>query len=87
MDLKRVKELVGDRVCVAGNIDCARLLPHGTAEEVRATVRQAIADGGPGGGYIVTSSNSFHSSCSPGNLIAMVEAVKEYGVYPLELSS
>ncbi|MFH1918931.1 MAG: uroporphyrinogen decarboxylase family protein [Planctomycetota bacterium] len=87
MELKKVKKLVGGKVCLAGNIDCARLLPHGTAEEVREAVQQAIADAGPGGGYIVTSSNSFHSSCRPGNLVAMVEAVKEYGCYTPELSS
>lgn len=84
MDLKKVKQLVGDRVCLMGNIDCGRLLPHGTAEEVRQAVRQAIADAGHGGGYIVSSSNSFHSSCQPSNLVAMVDAVREFGQYPLE---
>jgi uroporphyrinogen decarboxylase len=83
MELKKVKQLVGEKACLMGNIDCGRLLPHGTAEEVRQTVRQAIVDAGSGGGYIVSSSNSFHSSCQPGNLVAMVEAVKEFGNYPL----
>ena len=83
MELAKVKELVGDKVCLVGNIDCAHLLPHGSVEDVYAAVRQAIADGGPGGGYIVTSSNSIHSSCKPENLVAMVEACKQYGAYPL----
>ncbi len=60
MQLKRVKELVGDKVCIIGNIDCAHLLPHGSPEDVRAAVRQAIADAAPGGGYILTSSNCIH---------------------------
>jgi uroporphyrinogen decarboxylase len=81
MDLKTVKGLVGDRVCITGNIDCAHLLPHGTPEQVREAVRQAIADAGEGGGFIVTSSNSIHSSCRPENLVAMVEAVHEFGAY------
>lgn len=81
MELKRVKQLVGDRVCVTGNIDCAHLLPHGTTQQVRDAVRQAIADAAAGGGYIVTSSNSIHSSCDPLNLIAMVEACHEFGQY------
>ncbi len=83
MDLKTVKELVGQRVCITGNIDCAHLLPHGTADEVRQAVRQAIADAGPGGGFILTSSNSIHSSCDPQNFVAMVKACKEFGTYPL----
>ena len=50
MELKRVKELVGDRVSIAGNIDCGQLLPYGSVEDVREAVRQAIADAAPGGG-------------------------------------
>jgi uroporphyrinogen decarboxylase len=81
MDLKTVKGLVGDRVCLTGNIDCARLLPYGTREEVFEAVRQAIEDAAAGGGYIVTSSNSVHSSCRPENFRAMIEAVHAYGRY------
>jgi uroporphyrinogen decarboxylase len=81
MDLATVKRLVGDRVCITGNIDCAHLLPHGTPEQVREAVRQAIADAAPGGGYILTSSNSIHSSCNPANFIAMVKACHEFGEY------
>ena len=83
MQLKRVKELVGKKVCILGNIDCAHLLPHGTPQEVREAVRQAIADAAPGGGYILTSSNSIHSGCAPQNVIAMVRATHEFGQYPL----
>jgi len=81
MELRKVKELAGDRVCIIGNIDCGHLLPHGTVEEVREAVRQAVQDAASGGGYIVTSSNSVHSSCKPENLVAMVRAVHEFGVY------
>ena len=81
MALKKVKQLVGDQVCLTGNIDCAHLLPHGTPEEVRQAVRQAIADAAPGGGYILTSSNSIHSSCRAENFVAMVRACHEFGRY------
>ncbi len=81
MDLARVKQLVGDKVCVTGNIDCAQLLPHGTRQEVRDAVRQAIAAAAPRGGYILTSSNSIHSSCNPHNFVEMVRACHEFGVY------
>jgi uroporphyrinogen decarboxylase len=81
MELREVKRLAGHRVCLAGNIDCAHLLPHGSPEAVREAVRQAIADAGEGGGYMVSSSNSVHSSCKAQNLIAMVEAAKQYGSY------
>ena len=81
MDLRTVKRLVGDRVCIVGNIDCGHLLPHGTPEEVEQAVVQAIKDAGEGGGYILSSSNSIHSSVNPANLVAMIEAVHRHGVY------
>jgi len=79
MELSRVRELAGERLCLVGNIDCGHLLPHGTTEEVREAVRAAIAEVGAGGGFIVSSSNSIHSSCKPENLVAMVEAVRKFG--------
>jgi uroporphyrinogen decarboxylase len=79
MELARVKQLAGDRVCLVGNIDCGNLLPHGTPEDVHKAVRRAIADAGEGGGYILSSSNSIHSSCRAENLIAMVDAVHTSG--------
>jgi uroporphyrinogen decarboxylase len=87
MELKEVKRRVGDRVCLSGNIDCGHLLPHGTVDQVREAVRRAIADAAPGGGYLLSSSNSIHSSCHPRNLVAMVEAGRAYGNYPLAKAS
>jgi len=52
---------------------------------VREAVRQAIADAAPGGGFMLTSSNSIHSSVNPQNFIAMVCAGQEFGRYPLQL--
>jgi uroporphyrinogen-III decarboxylase len=69
---------------VMGNIDSAHLLPYGSTEDVRQAVRRAIADAGRDGGFILSSSNSVHSSCKPENLVAMVQACKQWGVYPLE---
>ena len=54
---------VGDRMALIGNIDGGHLLAFGTAEDVREAVRQAIADAAPGGGYLLSSSNSIHSNC------------------------
>jgi uroporphyrinogen decarboxylase len=79
MDLATTKARVGDHMALIGNIDCAKLLPFGTAEQVREAVRQAIVAAAPGGGFLVSSSNSIHSSCRPENLVAMVRAAHEFG--------
>ena len=81
MDLGEVKKAYGDRVCLVGNIDCGELLSHGTEEEVRQAVRQAIKAAAPGGGYILSSSNSIHSSVSPANLRAMYDEALKAGKY------
>ena len=36
---------------------------------------------GPGGGYILSSSNTIHPEVEAENYIAMVKATHEYGVY------
>jgi uroporphyrinogen decarboxylase len=82
MDLKTTKARVGDRLELIGNIDCGHLLPFGTPAQVREAVRQCLADAAPGGGYLLSSSNSIHSSCKPENLIAMVQAAQEFGAMP-----
>ncbi|MBN1418558.1 MAG: hypothetical protein JXP34_07250 [Planctomycetes bacterium] len=84
MDLGSVKRRVGDRMALVGNIDCGELLSRGTPAEVREAVRRAILDAGPGGGFILSSSNSIHSSVRPENFLAMIEAGRTYGAYPLE---
>jgi uroporphyrinogen decarboxylase len=83
MDLKEVKGHCGDRVCLLGNIDCIDLLPSGTEAEVEQAVKYAINIAAPGGGYILSSSNSIHPDCKPENYIAMVKAVHKYGTYPI----
>ena len=87
MDLGEVKEKYGDRLNVSGNIDCGYTLCEAPEEYVVAEVKEAIRKGGPGGGYIMMSSNSLHSSVKPENYRAMVETCRRYGEYPLDMRS
>jgi uroporphyrinogen decarboxylase len=81
MDLKKVKDHCGDRICLLGNIDCMHLLAEGTPAQVAAAVRQAMDAASAGGGYILCSSNSLHPGVNPENCIAMFQATKTYGRY------
>ena len=83
MDIVETKERLRGRACVIGNIDCATLLPFGTENEVVAAVRETIRKVAPGGGYMLSSSNSVHPGCKPENAVAMFRAAREYGTYPL----
>ncbi|MCJ7626641.1 MAG: hypothetical protein MUO76_24370, partial [Anaerolineaceae bacterium] len=81
MDLKKVKDAYGDKICLLGNIDCKELLPAGTPQQVEDAVKHAIDVAAKGGGYIVCDSNSLHPAVNPENCIAMFEATKRYGRY------
>jgi uroporphyrinogen decarboxylase len=81
MDIGEVKTYLAGQMCVMGNIDCRDLLVSGTEEEVEQTVRETIEKAAPGGGYIISSSNSIHPNVKPENYIAMVRAAHTYGIY------
>jgi len=83
MQIGDMKKRYGARLCLIGNIDCGHLLPHGTVEEVEAAVKDCIAQAGSGGGLILSSSNSIHSSVNPANYLAMIQAARKFGCYPL----
>lgn len=85
MDIGEVKAKYGDRLCILGNIDCTYLLPFGSEEEVERTVKETIKVAAPGGGYIISSSNSIHPGCKPENYLAMVKAARRYGTYPISI--
>jgi len=85
MDISEVKEKLSGRACVLGNIDCLDLLPSATPEEVDAAVRDTIKTAAPGGGYILSSSNTIHPDVRPENAIAMWKAARKYGKYPIDI--
>jgi len=60
VDLAEVKKLVGDKVCLIGNVNCG-LLQTGTEEQVIADVRRALQQGMPGYGYIFSTSNCIYT--------------------------
>lgn len=84
VDLDLVKNKVGDKLCLLGNIDTSHILVDGTKKEVEDAVKYAIKKLGPGGGFILSPSNS-HPAMSYQRIKWMVEATKKFGEYPLRL--
>lgn len=85
MSLAVMKEKYGDRIAIKGNVDCANTLVSGTKQQVIDEVKECIRIAGPGGGYVCSSSNSIHSGVKPELYVAMVDAIHEYGTYPLDM--
>ncbi len=83
MEPERLKKDFGDRLVFHGGIDLQQVLPNGTPEEVKAEVRRYIQALSPGGGYIVAPAHNVQSDVPPENLVAIRDAIEEYGRYPI----
>ena len=79
MDPKTLKARFGDKVCFWGGIDTQQVLPFGKPEEVREEVRKRIEDFSSGGGYVVAAIHNIRPEVPPENIVAMIEAVHEFG--------
>ncbi len=58
-------------------------MPFGTPEEVRAVVKKRIETVGRGGGLLLAPTHVLEPDVPWRNVVAFVEAVKEYGSAPL----
>ena len=82
-DLPQLKRRYGENMAFCGAIDTHRVLPYGTPEEVRREVKRVMEILGPGGGYMVASVHTIMDDVPAQNILAMVDAVEEFGHYPL----
>jgi uroporphyrinogen decarboxylase len=82
MDSRELKREFGKDVTFwGGGVDTQRVLPFGTAAEVRDEVRRRIDDLAPGGGFVFAAVHNVQGDVPPGNFMAMWEAMREFGVY------
>lgn len=82
MDTRELKRRFGkDLTFYGGGVDTQRVLPRGTPAEVRDEVRRRIDDLAPGGGFIFATVHNIQADVPPENIMAMREALAEYGVY------
>jgi uroporphyrinogen decarboxylase len=82
-DLKELKKRFGEDIVFCGAIDTHQILPFGSPADVRQEVRRVIECLGPGGGYMLASVHSIMDDVPPENIVAMVDAVEEFGRFPL----
>jgi uroporphyrinogen decarboxylase len=85
MDLGEIKARYGNRIALKGNVDCAQTMTFGSQQDVINETKEALRKGAPNGGFILSSSNSIHSSVKPENYLAMLQTLETYGRYPLRL--
>ncbi len=82
METRELKRRFGKELTFyGGGVDTQRVLPRGTPAEVRDEVRRRVDDLAPGGGFIFATVHNIQADVPPENIVAMWEALREYGRY------
>jgi uroporphyrinogen decarboxylase len=84
-DWPAIKHTYGEQLCFMGGVDIKEAMT-GPVEGVIEDVKKRISIFGPGGGYIMTSANHLQTDVPPENIVAMFDAGRQFGRYPLDLS-
>lgn len=79
IDMARAKEILGGRICIAGNMPIS-LLQVATVDDVKKKCKELIDIAGKDGGYILSPASAL-DEVNPVNLKAMIDFTKEYGQY------
>ena len=82
-NLAGLKKRYGGDLIFCGAIDTQNILPYGSPDQVRKEVRRVINTLGPSGGYMLASVHTILDEVPPENIMAIVDAVEEFGYYPL----
>ncbi|HSO84949.1 MAG TPA: uroporphyrinogen decarboxylase family protein [Draconibacterium sp.] len=75
------KDFGNDIVFWGGGVDTQKVLPSGSVAEVKESVKRNIEALAPGGGFVFSSVHNIQAEVPPENIMAMFEALKEFGNY------
>jgi uroporphyrinogen decarboxylase len=82
MDTVELKKEFGSELSFwGGGVDTQRILPTGSASEVKDEVKRRIDDLAPGGGFVFAVVHNVQPDVPPENLRAMIEAFREHCNY------
>ena len=81
VDLAEVKRRYGRDLCLIGNVHCG-MMDAGTPEQVRASARQSLRDGMPGGGFIFSTSNCIYTGMPLASYELILDVWRREGNYP-----
>jgi uroporphyrinogen decarboxylase len=81
MDPRMLKAAHGARLSFHGGISIQQTLPYGTEQEIRREVQERVRALAPGGGYILGTSHNIQADTPVQNVLALLEAYREYGRY------
>jgi uroporphyrinogen decarboxylase len=80
MDIKKVKEQVGRRLCICGNVETG-LLVTGPKESIYENTRKILEECKSGGGLVLGASNASVPETPAEHYREMIRALEDYGMY------
>lgn len=84
VDFALAREILGDSLCLIGNVNPVDVLLLAKPEDVVKESEYSIRKAGRKGNFILSSGCMMPAEIPPENLQAMVNTAKEKGVYPLD---
>ena len=79
--LADAKAVLGDRICLLGNLDQVDFLKRATPAEVAARTAEIMHIGKPGGRFIFSTSDFLEKPTPLANVRAMIDTAKSCGAY------
>lgn len=80
VDIGLVKEAIGRKICIMGNLDTINVLQQQSPDEVERETRAIVERGKVDGGYIFCTGEGIPGDTRPDNVKVMVDTVKKYGM-------
>lgn len=79
MNLASVKQRIGDRVAIVGNVDATGIMCDPDQAAIAEAIRQVVETAGGDGGLIIATDHSFHKGIPQENVLYFLEKAKEIG--------
>ena len=79
MNLRSVKERIGDKVTIVGNVDATGIMCQNDKQLIADAIQEVIDTAGGDGGLIIATDHSFHEGIPTENVLFFLEKAKELG--------
>ena len=83
-DIFKLGEKYGDKISLIGNVSPQDLSTE-SPEFIHNYTKKLIKELAPGGGYILSTGHSINPAVRLENYLAMQDAYKKYGKYPIKI--
>ncbi|SHH55389.1 uroporphyrinogen decarboxylase [Clostridium collagenovorans DSM 3089] len=84
-DLSKAKKVLGEKVCIAGNVDPVNIMRNGTTQDVMEASKKCIMEAYDSKqGFVLSTGCQIPIGAPVENIKAMMDAARIYGKYPIQ---